>query len=170
MVELLAYKEVPLGGQYSYLTAKVSPEDFDRVMDYRWRGVCTSISGEVRVLGYIPSEKRTVRMPRFIMGVLDKNMDVLIDHKNFDTLDNTRGNLRVCTKSQNAANSVSRGGASVHKGVYWNKQRKRWYSKITHDYRQIFLGYFDDEIDAAQAYDKAALKHFGEFARLNLSS
>jgi len=90
------------------------------------------------------------------------------DHINHDGLDNQRSNLRVCTHSQNQHNrSLQQGGASQFKGVYWYKQYKKWQVQLGINGNRIFLGYFKKEIDAAKAYNKAAIKYFGEFARLN---
>ncbi len=46
----------------------------------------------------------------------------------------------------------------------------QWFAKITVAYKQIFLGRFHDDRSVAQAYDKAARKHFGAFARCNLEA
>ena len=91
------------------------------------------------------------------------------DHINGRTLDNRKKNLRSATRSQNVWNSkkTSRSGYSKYKGVTFRKRSKRWVSMIGVNSRQIFLGSFEDEIRAAKAYDKAAKKHFGEFAKLN---
>lgn len=91
-----------------------------------------------------------------------------IDHINRNTLDNQRSNLRLCTNSQNQMNMKSKTGSSKYKGVNWHKQHKKWQSRIQFNKRQINLGYFDIEIEAAIAYNQAALKYFGEFARLNI--
>jgi hypothetical protein len=45
--------------------------------------------------------------------------------------------------------------------------RKKWAANITINYKQIFLGYYLNKEDAARAYDCAAIKYYGEFARLN---
>ena len=99
--------------------------------------------------------------------------DELIDHINKRGLDNRRENLRVVDSVQNALNRKKQKTynksqtSSKYKGVGWRKSHTKWVSYITINYKQISLGYFDSEIEAAKAYDEAALKYFGEFATLN---
>lgn len=91
-----------------------------------------------------------------------------IDHRDGNGLNNRRANLRAATSSQNKANKVKRGNtSSVFKGVSWHKRGKKWQTQIKSNGKNIHLGYFVSELDAARAYNKAALKHFKEFARLN---
>lgn len=89
-----------------------------------------------------------------------------VDHADLRT-DNC--NVRIATPSQNGANSVkwSKKTSSKYKGVYWNTGCKKWLAKIGVNRVRIHLGVFVDEKDAARAYNEAALKYFGEFARLN---
>ena len=76
-----------------------------------------------------------------------------IDHINRNRLDNRIVNLREATDAENRQNmSLSVTNKSGVKGVSWDKQRKKWYAKITHNYKQISLGMFDDIKDAANAY------------------
>ena len=111
------------------------------------------------------NHNRTVLMHRQIaaqMGLSD------VDHKNLNTLDNRRENLRPCTRSQNVANSKKRiHNTSGFKGVHWNTTSKAWAARIGVEGKRIFLGYFNTPEEAAQAYDAAAKKYFGEFSRLN---
>lgn len=106
-------------------------------------------------------ESRLVYMHYLISGVLG------VDHKNGNGLDNRRCNLREATTSQNEANSGPRGGSSSFKGVYWNRNAKKWHAQVKLNYHRRHLGYFDDEAEAAQAYDVAAREAWGEFAHLN---
>ncbi len=91
----------------------------------------------------------------------------LVDHKDRDGLNNTRENLRNATASQNNANSHKRGiyPTSRFKGVYWCNLK--WRSRIRINSNRIHLGYFDNELSAAIAYDVAAISLFGEFACTN---
>jgi hypothetical protein len=61
----------------------------------------------------------------------------------------------------------SRNKSSKFKGVHWHEKCGKWAAQITCDHKTYHLGYFGDEIDAAKAYDKAALKHHGQFAQTN---
>lgn len=89
------------------------------------------------------------------------------DHADRDGLNNTRQNIRLCSRGLNNANRGKRPGTtSKYKGVHWNASRSRWIASIQVNGKMFFLGRFDDEKDAANAYAAAALKYFGEFARL----
>lgn len=91
-----------------------------------------------------------------------------IDHINRIRNDNRLDNLRICTRSQNAANSKSRKGAtSRFKGVFWYKPLKKWQVQIRKDGRSYYLGRLTDEKEAARVYDESAKEMFGEFAHLN---
>ena len=93
------------------------------------------------------------------------------DHINGDGLDNRRCNLRSCTRSQNNMNSRKRRGCSSrYKGVCWNSRDRKWEARIRVNGRLKQLGYFDDEQEAAAAYDVAAHKLFGQFARVNAAA
>ena len=90
-----------------------------------------------------------------------------IDHINGNGLDYRKCNLRVCTHQQNLQNQRIQKGVSKFKGVCWHKASQKWMAKIKHNYKTIYLGVFNNEIDAAKSYNKKAKELFGEFARLN---
>jgi hypothetical protein len=90
------------------------------------------------------------------------------DHKNHYSLDNQRGNLRICTHKQNIHNSRPRRNcSSEYKGVSWCKRDQKWRVHIRVNNHLISLGIFKSEINAAKNYDKAAIKYFGNFAYTN---
>lgn len=111
--------------------------------------------------------KKTVLMSRFLM---DAPVGLEVDHKNHNTLDNQKENLRVCTHAENVSNRVvDKKTQSGFKGVYkiFNSNPIRFKAMIVKNREQILLGHFNSKEEAAKAYDGAAKKLFGEFAVLN---
>jgi hypothetical protein len=99
--------------------------------------------------------------------VLSAGSGSLVDHRNGNGLDCTRGNLRTATRGQNQHNSGPRRGASRFKGVTWHRKAGKWLAQIMSDRVYRYLGLHATEQDAARAYDTAAKELHGEFARLN---
>lgn len=90
-----------------------------------------------------------------------------IDHINGDGLDNRWCNLRKASDTENAQNKrLYKSNKSGHKGVRWNAERHIWQSLITHNKKQRYLGSFVRLEDAAKAYETAAKKYHGKFARV----
>jgi len=94
---------------------------------------------------------------------------VWVDHKDGNGLNNRKANLRLCTNSQNQANrnGTQRNNTSGFNGVTWSKHDKKWRAKIMLNKKRVHLGGYYTAAEAANAYDKAAIKLFGEFARVN---
>jgi len=87
------------------------------------------------------------------------------DHRNGNSLDNTRFNLRPANDSQNQGNhGPNKNNSSGYKGVIFDKSRGNWRAKVA---GRTVGGRFTSPEDAAHAYDEAAWEHFGEFAWLN---
>jgi hypothetical protein len=110
----------------------------------------------------------SVRMHRVVLKRMGFNNFESCDHINTIKLDNRRKNLRPATESQNRCNCGLRtDNTSGYKGVSWCENMKKWCAYINKVNQRFRLGYFDDKIDAAKAYNKAAIKLHGEFANLN---
>ena len=160
-------KEIPLT---QGKVALVDDADFNLLDQHKW----TASPRKQTV--YAKSDQRVTRgcacvyMHVFLMK---PGAERAVDHINGNGLDNRRGNLRVCTKSQNQGNrrkGLFRNGtecSSKYKGVYWNKRDRRWRAQIRQKSKCIYLGNFRNEHDAAMAYDAKARELFGEFARTN---
>lgn len=95
----------------------------------------------------------------------------LWDHIDRNIYNNYESNLRLATRSQNYMNRVKpdrfKECSSIYKGVAWNKKGQKWIVYISFKGKQIYLGMFISEIEAAKAYDRAAIAYFDEFACLN---
>jgi hypothetical protein len=108
--------------------------------------------------------KEVIIMHRLIIGA-EKGQ--YVDHKDRDGLNNQRGNLRFCTKAQNAQNmELGSRNTSGFKGVS-RDHGKQWRATIRENNRQYRIGHFPTALEAALAYDVAAKRLHGEFARLN---
>jgi hypothetical protein len=156
------------------LVALVDHEDYARLGQYNWHAFPGTSPGTFyAVRGAIVDGKyKNVFLHNEVMGVVEVGM---VDHVNHDGLDNRRGNLRMCARHENMRNRTKRNGkTSYFKGVSLKRDRGLWEAKIAAGQlrpdgkrKQIHLGYFKSELDAASAYDRAAREHFGAFAVLN---
>jgi hypothetical protein len=106
--------------------------------------------------------RANLTMHRLLMNAQPGQM---VDHANRNPLDNRRANLRFCTVSQNQQNRHYNKGSSLFKGVY--REGSKWRAYIGFESKQIWLGSFTNEEDAARMHDKAARIYHGEFAFLN---
>lgn len=100
---------------------------------------------------------------RIILDTLGK-----IDHKNRNSLDCRKINLRECNTNQNAYNTIeTKRNTSGLKGIHWDKCRDKWKVTIQANKKKKFIGRFDSMEEAAKAYNKAAKKYHKEFAVLH---
>lgn len=140
--------------------AIVDQVDYEKVSNHEWAVAngypCTKI------------DKELICLHNFIMDNLGTDMHV--DHRNRNKLDCRRVNLRLCTQSQNNINKpAERNSSSRYKGVTRLKRKNgyKWWVRIRLGDKLISLKYFDDEIEAAKAYDREAKILHGEFAYFN---
>lgn len=142
--------------------AIVDPNLFEELNKFKW-------SVEGRTGKFYASRRingKLIKMHRFILGLEDPK--ICVDHINGNTLDNRISNLRICTWAQNLRNSaIKPSNKSGYKGVCFSEKLNRFRATIKVNYKQIHLGVFRTAIEAARAYNAAAILHHGEFARLN---
>jgi hypothetical protein len=87
-----------------------------------------------------------------------------IDHIDHNRLDNRKCNLRLCTNQENSRNKgLNLNNTSGVKGVYFDKQLKKWRARITINYKSVHLGIFDDLEEAKDTYNQKTKEVFGRF-------
>lgn len=146
--------------------ALVDESDFIEINKYKWHFA----GGYARRNIKLANGKR--RMEFMHRVIANTSSEKFTDHIDGDTLNNQKCNLRNVEKAQNAMNARKKADASSkYKGVSFFKREKdkvgKWTSKIQVNKNTILLGYFKSEIEAALAYNQAAIKNFGEYAVLN---
>ena len=141
----------------------INAEDIDKVAQFSgW--YANRARNRIWVAVSSNPEART-KMSRVILDAPD---DMEVDHRNHNTLDNRRDNLRLVSHSENLMNRRKwRGCSSEYKGVSWEEKYQKWRARISLDGKLTHLGYFEDETEAAMAYNEAAVQHYGPLVYLN---
>lgn len=142
----------------------VDDSDYHELSKYKW-GVQKGGNTLYAITTIYSPKKTTIRMSRLILGI--NNPSIFCDHKDANGLNNQRTNLRTATPQQNSFN-ISGNGLLGQKGVSWSKLHKKFRVRITYNARVFHIGLFDELPEAAKAYNEAATKYYGEFARLNV--
>lgn len=159
-------KEIELTKGYK---AIVDDEDFEYLNQFSWH---------TRIVKNTQYAKRTIRFPKATTinmhrEIMNCPLNMMVDHINGNGLDNRKENLRICTRSNNLMNSSKpkSKATSQYKGVHKLKLKnpnwKCWRSEIRLNKKAIYVGLFNTEKEAALAYNEAAKKYFGEYAKLN---
>jgi len=150
----------------------VDEADWGMVAGHHWVAFATDNLRYALTHVYLDDQRRTpLFMHRLLLG-LERGDKANVYHKDRNGLNNRRCNLRLATASQNRMNSGKRKEkASKYNGVTlirrkW-KLKRPWLAGIYVNGKQICLGYFSTEIEAAKAYNQAAVGHYGNFACLN---
>jgi hypothetical protein len=155
-------KEIPLSRG---MVALIDDEDFERISQFNWHAHLSM--GKFYAQRKIKVNKKTIGiyMHKEIIQATDRKR---IDHRDGNGLNNQRYNLRECTAQENMQNRpVQKNNKSGLKGVSWHKGEGKWRSVIETSGKHKHLGYFPTKELAAAAYNNAAQKYFGEFARIN---
>lgn len=152
--------------------------DWVYLKQYKWRA--SSITRTNKTVYAIREEwgggrdkRKTILMHRFIMKA---EKGVFIDHRDGVGLNNTRTNLRTSTTSQNCSNvrkRLEKSGRKVtskYKGVHYSKPNNKWVASIRFKRKLIHIGSFENELEAAKAYDSKSFELFCEFAKLNFNT
>jgi hypothetical protein len=148
--------------------AKVHPANYERLLKYEW--FCKKGKNSFYARRHVPTGKGGKETLIYMhQEVIKVPKGMVVDHINHDGMDNREANLRAATYSQNLCNRKKRSGSkySKYKGVSWKKVNRKWVARIGFEKKEMHLGYFHTEIEAAKAYDRAAIKYHAEFASLN---
>jgi hypothetical protein len=148
-------RRIPLGrGKYAYVDAA----DYEWLSQWKWR---------LRN-GYAMRFEKGGKVVLMHREIMQPPRGKIVDHWDGNRCNNYRANLRTCTRGENSCNAAKQAGASSRfKGVSWHRHIGKWYASIGFQRQSTFLGYFDDEVEAARVYDRAAVERFGVFARPN---
>lgn len=157
-----------LSNKYGIKTVLLDDDDYNLLSKYNWHFTTSNgkIFYAVRNIQLGPKKRTVIKMHRAILQLTERA--TVVDHIDGDGLNNQRSNLRVCTQGENVKNMRAKSSNKTgFKGVKYLKRIRKYMARITVNYEHIYLGVYHDPITAAQKYNEAATKYFGEFARLN---
>lgn len=142
----------------------VDDDDFEYLNQWKWY-LLKSHTNYYAIRTSKP-ENKLIQLHRVVIKAKEGEF---VDHINGDKLDNRKINLRICTRSQNAQNrKTNKLNKSGYNGVSWCIKNKKWVAQIQYENKKIHIGYYINAIDAAKAFNEAAQKYHGEFAKLNI--
>lgn len=148
-------------------TALVDEEDYEYLSQWKWH---YNKDGYAKRSVKVSGKVKTVHMHKLVLArKMGQEITSKGDHRNRNTLDNTRQNLRPANDHQSSCNAVKNKvkHASKYRGVFQKKGERTFYSTIHAQGKQLYLGSYQSDLEAARAYNAAASKLHGEFAILN---
>lgn len=159
-------RQIPLTN--STMFALVDDEDYAKVNLYNW-GYYFNDRGHGTVKTKLRGSRKNIPLARYILNDLSSQT---VDHIDRNPLNNQKSNLRSTTFKVNAQNTTPFGKTSKYKGVSLAKRMirfgKPWTAQINVNKHVHYLGCFETQEEAAEVYNKAALKFFGSHAFLNV--
>jgi hypothetical protein len=160
-----SYRRIYIGeGEWTI----IEPKDYYWLNELKWS--VGGKDGKFYALRGIKTGPREIKLISMHREIMKAPAGILVDHRNCDALDNRRENLRLATSSQNSynrQNTKTKASSSRYRGVSYFSRTGKWVARIKYQRKSRWLGYFDKEEAAGRAYDEAAKKYYGEFARLN---
>ena len=163
-----AFRKIPLTkGKF----AIVDTEDYQPLRRHKW--YARKSPHTFYAVRSLTNGKKKPRKNMYMHHlVIDIPKGFFADHINHNGLDNRKANLRLATRTQNIwhRKKFKKPSRSQYKGVDWANDMKRWRARIRVNGKRIYIGSFENEIDAAKAYDNAAKKFHGQFAVLNFNN
>jgi AP2 domain len=137
--------------------AIVDDKDFDWLSQWCWRLLDSNDKQYAFRYQRVNGEFSAIAMHRVILDVNDPEIEV--DHKNGNGLDNQRDNIRAATRHQNNSNRHYGQGISQYRGVDWHPKKQKWRVRVMLHRRSHHIGYFDNELEAAEAAKEFRRQH-----------
>lgn len=155
-------KKIFLGGKFGSVIgnyAIVSDKDYKTYSRFNW----FAVKRHGRVYAFRGFNGKNHALHNFIKP---PPKGKIIDHRDGNSLNNLRRNLRPATYAENGWNrKKNKNNRSGITGVSWSKAARRWIAQIRHENKKLHLGCFSTKEEADKAYRNAERKHRGKFAR-----